>query len=434
MFASEPGRRARSRLSTKSEIATKPIGEASHATTKPAPRRKAKLALVPRDAEMPAERGGMPPKIARFLETAELPSPCLVVDVDIVAHNWTELARSLPQARIFYAVKANPANEIVSRLARLGSCFDTASMGEIDLCLRHRVSPDRISFGNTIKKERDIAAAFAKGVRLYAFDSESELEKIARSAPGSKVYCRVLMECEGAEWPLSRKFGCEPEMAADLLVRARELGLDAYGVSFHVGSQQTDLTQYDKALVQASALFDTLAERGIELKLVNMGGGFPSRYRTDVPATAAYGEAIREALLRRFGDRQPDVIVEPGRGIVGDAGVIQSEVVLVSEKGGSDPRRWVYLDVGKFHGLAETMDEAIKYRLLTPHDGGETAPVVLAGPTCDSADILYEKADYRLPTALRAGDRVCILATGAYTTTYSAVAFNGFPPLASICI
>ncbi|KAB7739364.1 type III PLP-dependent enzyme [Parvibaculum sedimenti] len=376
----------------------------------------------------------MPPKIARFLETAELPSPCLVVDVDIVAHNWTELARSLPQARIFYAVKANPANEIVSRLARLGSCFDTASMGEIDLCLRHRVSPDRISFGNTIKKERDIASAFAKGVRLYAFDSEAELEKIARSAPGSKVYCRVLMECEGAEWPLSRKFGCEPEMAADLLVRARELGLDAYGVSFHVGSQQTDLTQYDKALVQASALFDALAERGIELKLVNMGGGFPSRYRTDVPSIEAYGAAIREALARRFGDRQPDVIVEPGRGIVGDAGVIQSEVVLVSEKGGNDQRRWVYLDVGKFHGLAETMDEAIKYRLLTPHDGGETAPVVLAGPTCDSADILYEKADYRLPTALKAGDKVCILATGAYTTTYSAVAFNGFPPLASICI
>lgn len=435
MFASEPGRRARSRLSTKSEVATKPLGEAAHGTTKAGPpRRRAKLALVHREAELPTERGGMPPKIARFLETADLPSPCLVVDVDLVAHNWLELARSLPEARIFYAVKANPANEIVSRLARLGSSFDTASMGEIDLCLRHRVSPDRISFGNTIKKERDIAAAYAKGVRMYAFDSDAELEKIARSAPGSKVYCRVLMECEGAEWPLSRKFGCEPEMAADLLVRARDLGLDPYGVSFHVGSQQTDLGQYDKALVQTVALFETLRERGIELRMVNMGGGFPSRYRTDVPSIEAYGAAIREALARRFGDRQLDVIVEPGRGVVGDAGVIQSEVVLVSEKGGSDQRRWVYLDVGKFHGLAETMDEAIKYRLQTPHDGEETSPVVLAGPTCDSADILYEKADYRLPVALKAGDKVCILATGAYTTTYSAVAFNGFPPLASICI
>ncbi len=433
MFASEPGRRARSRLSTK-QVPSKVLDAPLSARKPAAPRRKAKLAIVAPKAEMPAERGGLPPKIARYLETAELPSPCLVVDVDIVAHNFRELAGSLPAARIFYAVKANPADEIVSRLADLGSAFDTASMGEIDLCLRHGVTPDRISFGNTIKKERDIASAYEKGVRMFAFDSDAELEKIARVAPGAKVYCRVLMECEGAEWPLSRKFGCEPDMAADLLVRARDMGLDAYGVSFHVGSQQTDLTQYDKALAQTVTLFAEVAKRGINLRMVNMGGGFPSRYRTDVPSIAAYGEAIRNALAARFGVNQPEVIVEPGRGIVGDAGVIQAEVVLVSQKGGNDQRRWVYLDVGKFHGLAETMDEAIKYRLTTSHDGEATSPVVLAGPTCDSADILYEKADYRLPVSLVAGDKVWILATGAYTTTYSAVAFNGFPPLASVCI
>ena len=433
MFASAPGRSARSRLSSKSQSSSK-APNASKEARKPAARRKPKLALVPAAAEMPTERGGLPPKIARYLATADLPSPCLVVDVDIVAHNFAELAASLPKARIFYAVKANPADEIVARLADMGSCFDTASMGEIDLCLRHGVSPDRLSFGNTIKKERDIAEAYVKGVRMFAFDSDAELEKIARVAPGSRVYCRVLMECEGAEWPLSRKFGCEPDMAADLLVRARDLGLDPCGVSFHVGSQQTDLTQYDKALVQSVALFDEMARRGVKLRMVNMGGGFPSRYRTDVPSIAAYGEAIRNALEARFGADMPEVIVEPGRGIVGDAGVIQAEVVLVSQKGGNDQRRWVYLDVGKFHGLAETMDEAIKYRLTTPHDGEATSPVVLAGPTCDSADILYEKADYQLPVSLVSGDKVCILATGAYTTTYSAVAFNGFPPLASVCI
>ncbi|MGB6085919.1 type III PLP-dependent enzyme [Parvibaculum sp.] len=427
MFASEPGRRARSRISTKSTTA-------SVSTRKTVARRKPRLRLVPKAAELPTERGGLPPKIARYLATAEIPSPCLVVDVDIVAHNFEELARSLPDARIYYAVKANPADEIIERLAGLGSSFDTASMGEIDLCLAHGVSADRLSFGNTIKKERDIADAFAKGVRLYAFDSAAELEKIARSAPGSRVYCRVLMECEGAEWPLSRKFGCEPQMAVDLLAQAKELGLDAYGVSFHVGSQQTDLTQYDKALALSLSLFGALEARGVTLRMVNMGGGFPSRYRTDVPSIAAYGAAIREALARHFGENMPEVIVEPGRGVVGDAGVIQAEVVLVSDKGGDDARRWVYLDAGKFHGLAETMDEAIKYRLLTSKDGGDTSPVVLAGPTCDSADILYEKTDYRLPSDLQAGDKVWILATGAYTTTYSAVSFNGFPPLASICI
>jgi len=431
MFASEQGPRARSRNSSKAIAKSVP-------STKTVKGRKPRLRLVPQAAELPSDRGGLPPKIARYIATADLPSPCLIVDVDIVAHNFEELARSLPEARVFYAVKANPADEIVARLARLGSAFDTASMGEIDLCLSHGVSPDRLSFGNTIKKERDIAEAYGKGVRMFAFDSEPELEKIARVAPGSKVYCRVLMECEGAEWPLSRKFGCEPAMAVDLLARAKALGLDAYGISFHVGSQQTDLTQYDKALELSVSLFRALEARGVMLRMVNMGGGFPSRYRTDVPSIPAYGAAIREALTRHFGDNQPEVIVEPGRGVVGDAGVIQAEVVLVSEKGGDDARRWVYLDAGKFHGLAETMDEAIKYRLLTSRDatvenGGETSPV-LAGPTCDSADILYEKTDYRLPTALAAGDKVWILATGAYTTTYSAVGFNGFPPLASVCI
>jgi ornithine decarboxylase len=392
------------------------------------------LARIARKAELPAERGGLPPKIARFLETASIPSPCLIVDVDMVEHHYQELASALPAARIFYAVKANPADEVIARLALVGSNFDTASLGEIDLCLKRGITPDRLSFGNTIKKQADIAAAYARGVRLFAFDSVAELQKLAESAPGAKVFCRILVDCEGAEWPLSRKFGCETAMAEDLLVRAKQLGLDPYGISFHVGSQQTDLGQFDKAIAQAAQLFDNVAAKGVTLRMVNIGGGFPSRYHSDVPAMQAYGAAIRASLVARFPQNPPELIVEPGRCIVGDAGVIQSEVVLVSHKGGDDARRWVFLDIGKFHGLAETMDEAIKYRLLTPHQGTETAPVVLAGPTCDSADILYEKADYRLPLALKAGDKVIILSTGAYTTTYSSIAFNGMPPLASVCI
>jgi ornithine decarboxylase len=385
-------------------------------------------------ARLPTPRPAMPERIAEYLRTASLPSPCLIVDVDTVADNYAALENAMPEASIFYAVKANPADEILARLARLGSCFDTASIGEIELCLRHGIKPSKLSFGNTIKKQRDIAAAFNLGVRLFAFDSEAELLKLAASAPGARVFCRILVDCEGAEWPLSRKFGCEPEMAADLMARARDLGLDPYGISFHVGSQQTRLEQYDRAIAQASHLFSNLSARGIDLRMLNVGGGFPSRYSREVPPIGAYAEAIRGALALHFPAGIPDIIIEPGRYIVGDAGVIQAEVVLVSDKGGSDPRRWVYLDIGKFHGLIETMDEAIRYRILTPHDGKETMPVILAGPTCDSADILYEKADYRLPKALEAGDRVLILSTGAYTTTYASVAFNGMPPLASVCI
>ncbi|HEX7199473.1 MAG TPA: type III PLP-dependent enzyme, partial [Dongiaceae bacterium] len=301
----------------------------------------------------------MPPRIARYLETAELPSPCLVVDVDLVAHNFMALAQALPTARVFYAAKANPAREILARLASLGSCFDTASLGEIDLCLSLGVGPERISYGNTIKKQRDIAAAYERGVRLFAFDSAAELDKLAESAPGAQVYCRVLTDGAGAEWPLSRKFGCEPAMAEELLFQAASRGLDAYGISFHVGSQQTDLAQFDRALAMTAGIFERLAARGVTLRMVDLGGGFPARYLSDVPSFAAYGEAIRKSLQLRFGAALPELIVEPGRGVVGDAGVIQAEVVLVSEKGGEDSRRWVYLDIGKFHGLAETMDEAI---------------------------------------------------------------------------
>jgi ornithine decarboxylase len=331
-------------------------------------------------------------------------------------------------------VKANPAPPLLDRLVGAGSGFDTASRGEIEACLAAGAPAERISFGNTIKKQRDIAFAYEKGVRLYAFDSEAELRKLAEAAPGSRVFCRILVECERAEWPLSRKFGCSPEMATELLDRARRYGLDPYGVSFHVGSQQTDPGQWDGAIARAARMFSVLAQRDIALRMVNIGGGFPAQYRDGVETVETYAAAVMDAITRHFGNDLPEIIVEPGRSMVGDAGVIQSEVVLISTKELGEARRWVYLDIGKFGGLAETMDEAIKYAIRTPHDGKPGAPVVLAGPTCDSADILYEKTEYHLPLDLAIGDKVEILAAGAYTATYSAVNFNGFEPLRTYCI
>jgi len=371
----------------------------------------------------------MTAKIARFLEDVRPPTPCVVVDLDVIRDNYQGLRRWLPLAQVFYAVKANPAPEIIRMLAGMDSNFDVASRPEIELCLAAGASPDRLSFGNTIKKKSDIAFAYDRGVRLFAFDCEAELDKLAEAAPGSRVFCRLLMTCDGAEWPLSRKFGCEIDMARDLLVAARDRGLEPYGVSFHVGSQQTDLQQWDVAVGKTAMLFTALNKAGIELKMVNLGGGLPARYRTDVPGIDRYADAIMHAMTRHFGNNIPAMIIEPGRGLVGDAGVLEAEVVLISKKSYREDVRWVYLDVGKFGGLAETMDEAIKYRIETDRDGEPVGPVVLAGPTCDSADILYEKAGYRMPLALAVGDRVRILATGAYTTSYSAVNFNGFEPL-----
>jgi len=373
-------------------------------------------------------------RIMDFLATRRPNGPCLVVDLDVVADNYRAFEKALPQSRIFYAVKANPAPEILRLLASLGSSFDTASVAEIEMAMDAGAPASRISFGNTIKKERDIARAFELGIRLFAVDCVEEVEKIARAAPGSRVFCRVLTDGEGAEWPLSRKFGCVPAMAINVLRKAKRLGLDAYGVSFHVGSQQTDLDAWDRALGDAKHVFATLADEGIVLKMVNMGGGFPTRYLKDVPAAKAYGEAIFAALSRHFGNRIPETIIEPGRGMVGNAGVIKSEVVLISKKSETDDVRWVYLDIGKFGGLAETMDEAIRYPIVTARDHDRKAPCVLAGPTCDSADVMYEKTPYPLPLSLTIGDEVLIEGTGAYTTTYASVAFNGFEPLRSYVI
>jgi len=255
------------------------------------------------------------------------------------------------------------------------------------------------------------------------------VEKVARAAPGARVFCRFLFRCAGAEWPLSRKFGCDPEMAVEVLDHAHRLGLEAYGVSFHVGSQQRRTHAWDEALKSAASVFRACAERGISLSMVNLGGGFPTKYLKEVPSVEAYGRSIFRALRKHFGNRIPETIIEPGRGMVGNAGMIEAEVVLVSKKSDNDPVRWVYLDIGKFGGLAETMDESIRYPIRTPRDGDTVGPCVLAGPTCDSADVLYERKHYDLPISLEIGDKVLIEGTGAYTATYASVAFNGFLPL-----
>jgi ornithine decarboxylase len=373
-------------------------------------------------------------RIRDFLSRRTEDGPCLVLDLDVVRNNYLALARALPDTRVFYAVKANPAPEVLNLLTALGSCFDVASIGEVEMVLKTGAGPERISYGNTIKKERDIARAYELGVRLFAVDSMAEVDKVARAAPGSRVFCRILCDGQGADWPLSRKFGCAPELAPDILEHAKRNRLHAYGVSFHVGSQQMNPDAWDAALAASAEIFRICAERGIVLCMVNLGGGFPARYLKKVPTVERFGAAIFRALSKHFGNRLPETIIEPGRGLVGSAGVIEAEVVLISRKSADEEVRWVYLDIGKFGGLAETMEEAIRYPIRTARDGDRKSPCIIAGPTCDSADVLYEKQPYALPVSLEIGDKVLIEGTGAYTATYSTVAFNGFPPLRSYVI
>ncbi|MEZ5558107.1 MAG: type III PLP-dependent enzyme [Pseudomonadales bacterium] len=357
-------------------------------------------------------------------------TPFLVVDTATVGKQYDELVNAFPYAKVYYAVKANPAPEIISLLRDRGSCFDIASIYELDRVLGLGISPDRISYGNTIKKSRDIRYFHERGVRMYATDSEPDLRNIAKAAPGAKVYVRILTEGSlTADWPLSRKFGCQTDMAMDLLLLARDLGLDPYGISFHVGSQQRDIGAWDAAIAKVKVIFERLREEdGIKLRMINLGGGFPANYLVRTNDLATYAAEITRYLDEDFGDDRPEIILEPGRSLLANAGMLVSEVVLISRKSRTGLSRWVYVDVGKFSGLIETMGESIKFPVYTDKQG-ELEDVVLAGPTCDSADVMYEDYKYELPLNLAIGDRLYWFSTGAYTTSYSAIEFNGFPPL-----
>jgi len=359
--------------------------------------------------------------------------PTLVIDTDVVARQYAALAQGLGKAHIHYAVKANPAPEILSVLAAQGSRFDAASRPEIEMSLAAGAKPAEISFGNTIKRPADIAWAFAQGIELFAADAEEELVKIARNAPGAQVYIRLLVQATEADWPLSRKFGCTPEMALGLMAQATMLGLRPVGLSFHVGSQTRQAAMWAPVLDAVAAVWHASRAAGYPLDLLNIGGGFPAFYGQHVQAPAAYASEVMGLVRARFGD-VPRVMAEPGRGLVAEAGAISAEVLLVSRKSANDLHRWVYLDIGKFSGLAETMDEAIRYQFVTDKDFEPTGPCILAGPSCDSADVLYEKQPVQLPVGLCAGDRIVIRNCGAYTSTYASIGFNGFPPLDVVVI
>jgi len=370
----------------------------------------------------------------RYLEFSQaLETPNIVINLQTIKMNFIKLRDSFPYAHIYYAVKANPGAPVLKLLDTLCSNFDIASRYELDHVLSLGISPDRLSYGNTIKKAKDIEYFYKKGVRMFATDSKDDLKNLAQYAPGSRVYVRILVENSvTADWPLSRKFGCHSDMAYNLIVMAKQMGLTPYGISFHVGSQQRDIGQWNDAIAKTKYLFTSLEEEeGIKLSMINMGGGFPAHYITPTNELADYAGEITRYLHDDFADDVPMIVLEPGRSLVGDSGILASEVVLISRKNNTALSRWVYQDTGLFNGLIETINESIKYPVITTKDeeGTREGEVILAGPTCDSMDIMYENEKYKLPLTLTEGDKLYWLSTGAYTSTYASVGFNGFPPI-----
>lgn len=361
------------------------------------------------------------------------PTPVLRVDLATVAASYDALARALPRVDLHYAVKANPAPAVLSTLAARGCRWDVASLGELEAVLAVDPDPGHVSFGNTVKRDSDIRRANARGVRRFALDCRAELEKLTAAAPGATLLVRLATSGAGADWALGQKFGCDEATAGALLLTAARRG-HPVGVCFHVGSQQRDVTAWDDPLAATARLRARLRAAGHDLAVVDLGGGFPALTADPSPPIWAFGERIARALHVHLGPRPPALMAEPGRFLVADAGVLETEVLLVCERGGG--RRWAYVDAGVFSGLMETVGEAIRYRVTAHRDGetlaGPVGPVALAGPTCDSVDVMYDERPVLLPTGLRIGDRLRLHGTGAYTTTYSSVGFNGFPPLREV--
>jgi len=364
---------------------------------------------------------------------ASAPStPVLKVDTELVRLRYQVLRDALPGVALHYAVKANPAPQLLTTLLELGCRWDIASPGEIDAVLDIGGEPGQMSYGNTIKKAADISYAAAHGVRRFTVDSLPELAKIIALAPGATVLVRLATSGVGADWALGSKFGCPEPEAGHLLAVANDAG-HPVGVAFHVGSQQRRPDAWDPPLAAAARLRAGLRTTGGALAVISLGGGFPATTLDAAPFDDRYGATIMASLARQLGPHPPEVMAEPGRALVAEAGVLETEVVLVAERDGV---RWVYLDIGLFGGLAEAYGESIRYRLEAILDGsplaGEVGETVLAGPTCDSIDVLFRKNRYRLPLDLRPGDRLRFQSAGAYTTTYSSVGFNGFAPLREV--
>src|SRR6056297_3483039 len=248
-------------------------------------------------------------RVEDFIRGSSFERPTLVLGTDAVVAQYGALKAGLGRADIHYAVKANPAREIIACLIANGSHFDAASRGEIELCLSLGARPETISFGNTVKRASDIAFAHAAGITLFAADAEEELEKIAENAPGAEVYIRLIVEASGADWPLTRKFGCAPDHAVALMDYAAALGLRPVGVSFHVGSQTRQTAMWAPVLDRIADVWRAAQDAGHALDLLNIGGGFPAFYGEEIAAPAIYAAQVREIVAERFGD-VPRVMAE----------------------------------------------------------------------------------------------------------------------------
>lgn len=362
-----------------------------------------------------------PLRLAPEAQPPTLLTPYLRMDLDAVAAAYRRMSAALPGITIHYAMKCNPDPTVLSTLRDLGGRFEIASAPELDVLVGLGVPADDVLYSNPVKPAAHIHRAHHAGTTRFAVDSMAELVKIAAIAPGSSVYARLAVADGSSAVPSEGKFGVDSATATALLLAARDLGLVPYGLAFHVGSQMVDPAPWARAIRECAGIMRTLAERDVTLAMLDLGGGFPAAYDAPVPPIEAFGRCIRRALA----DHLPypvEVVVEPGRGLVAEAGVMVAGVIGVAERAG---KRWVHLDVGAFNGLMESLEtqNQLRYPITDSRRDARRLPVNLTGPSCDSQDTLLY--DVPLSAGITAGDTVYIGSAGAYTTSYAST-FNGF--------
>lgn len=358
-------------------------------------------------------------KTLKYLDKEDIETPFLLIDSDKVREKTSMIGRHIRNSKMFYAVKANPDIGIIKFLNKSRVGFEIASEGELEILASINVGPERIISSNPVKSLKFLRKAASYGVNYFAFDSEAEIEKLAKYIPRCNVYIRLSVPNEGSEWPLSKKFGVELDEALTLLCRARDRGLNPVGITFHVGSQCTNIYNWNNALDKAKMLWDEAEKKEIKLEILNIGGGYPINYTKNVVGI----EAIEKNVNARIYDRFPEdtkIYIEPGRAVVGDAGIFVATVIGKAKREDKD---WLYIDVGVFNGLMESVG-GIKYSYII-EDSKHTRHKkewTVAGPSCDSFDVIDQNVTLPEP---RVGNLILILSSGAYTVSYASE-FNGF--------
>lgn len=354
-------------------------------------------------------------------------TPLYLVSEQKIRDNFRLLDRCLPAVNLFYAMKANPHQGILEILKEEGAGFDVASRGEFLAAIAAGANPKKdLIFADTVKDPRQIAHAHSIGLDDFTYDNSSEITQIARHAPGAHVHLRLIVSNQGSVAHLSKKFGAEPQDAVRLLLEARDHGLNPRGISFHVGSQCLDARRYVEALETTRKVFDEVAQHGIDLEMIDIGGGFPVRYIDEKIDLEAMCGVIEQAYLRLFGNGIK-LVAEPGRAIVGDAMILVTKVISESVRAGEN---WLYFDDGTYGSFMEVLLYQMQFPMKTNTTGPAT-PYILAGPTCDSIDVFSRDGQghvrpVELPE-MHLDDLLIAGSMGAYTFSES-TRFNGFEP------